>query len=55
MAIVEIVTAEGQIPQATWLDIATTGKAKTAIRRALREADRGRFIKLGPGTGTLCF
>ena len=44
---VEIITAEGQMPQGTWLDIATTGKAKTAIRRALREADRERFIKLG--------
>ncbi len=44
---VEIITAEGQQPQATWLDIATTGKAKSAIRRALREVDRGRFIKLG--------
>ena len=44
---VEIITAEGQVPQATWLDIASTGKAKTAIRRALREVDRSRFIKLG--------
>ncbi|HBV54731.1 MAG TPA: bifunctional (p)ppGpp synthetase/guanosine-3',5'-bis(diphosphate) 3'-pyrophosphohydrolase [Rhodobacteraceae bacterium] len=44
---VEVITAEGQVPQATWLDIATTGKAKTAIRRALREVDRSRFIKLG--------
>jgi (p)ppGpp synthase/HD superfamily hydrolase len=44
---IEIITAEGQEPQATWLDIATTGKAKTAIRRALREVDRERFIKLG--------
>ncbi|SDH87534.1 RelA/SpoT family protein [Alloyangia pacifica] len=44
---VEIITAEGQTPQATWLDIATTGKARSAIRRALREAGRGRFIKLG--------
>jgi len=44
---VEIVTAEGQSPQATWLDIASTGKAKSAIRRALREADRERFVKLG--------
>ena len=43
----EIITAEGQTPQATWLDIATTGKARTAIRRALREAGRERFIKLG--------
>tara|TARA_R110002020_G_scaffold327121_9_gene542977 strand:+ start:1850 stop:4003 length:2154 start_codon:yes stop_codon:yes gene_type:complete len=44
---VEIITAEGQTPQNTWLDIATTGKAKTAIRRSLREVDRARFVKLG--------
>jgi GTP pyrophosphokinase/guanosine-3',5'-bis(diphosphate) 3'-pyrophosphohydrolase len=44
---VEIITAEGQTPQATWLDIATTGKARSAIRRALREVDRERFAKLG--------
>lgn len=44
---VDIVTAEGQSPQATWLDIATTGKAKSAIRRALREAGRERFAQLG--------
>jgi len=44
---VEVIIADGQTPQATWLDIATTGKAKSAIRRALRELDRGRFIKLG--------
>ncbi|WP_299368121.1 bifunctional (p)ppGpp synthetase/guanosine-3',5'-bis(diphosphate) 3'-pyrophosphohydrolase [uncultured Tateyamaria sp.] len=44
---VDIITAEGQMPQATWLEIATTGKAKTAIRRSLREADRERFITLG--------
>lgn len=44
---VEIVTAEGQRPQATWLDIVVTGRAKAAIRRSLREEDRERFIKLG--------
>ncbi|KMK65847.1 bifunctional (p)ppGpp synthetase/guanosine-3',5'-bis(diphosphate) 3'-pyrophosphohydrolase [Puniceibacterium sp. IMCC21224] len=44
---VDIIVAEGQTPQATWLDIATTGKAKSAIRRALREANRERYIKLG--------
>jgi guanosine-3',5'-bis(diphosphate) 3'-pyrophosphohydrolase len=44
---VEIITAKGQSPQSTWLEIATTGKAKSAIRRSLREADRDRFIKLG--------
>ena len=44
---VEVITAEGQVPQATWLDIASTGKAKSAIRRALREQNRARYIKLG--------
>ncbi|MEL6701847.1 MAG: RelA/SpoT AH/RIS domain-containing protein, partial [Pseudomonadota bacterium] len=44
---VDIITAEGQSPQATWIDIAATGRAKSAIRRSLREEDRERFIKLG--------
>ena len=44
---IEIITATGQTPQATWLEIATTGKAKTAIRRSLREADRERLVTLG--------
>jgi GTP pyrophosphokinase/guanosine-3',5'-bis(diphosphate) 3'-pyrophosphohydrolase len=44
---IEIITATGSTPQATWLEIATTGKAKTAIRRSLREADRERLIMLG--------
>ena len=44
---VEIITAEGQKPQVTWIDIASTGRAKSAIRRSLREEDRERFIRLG--------
>ncbi len=44
---IEVITAEGQTPQATWIDIAVTGRAKTAIRKALREEDRERFIRLG--------
>ncbi|WP_170775318.1 RelA/SpoT family protein [Ruegeria lacuscaerulensis] len=44
---VDVITADGQTPQVTWLEIAVTGKARTAIRRALREVDRERFIKLG--------
>ncbi len=44
---VEIMTAEGQRPQSTWIDIVATGRAKAAIRRSLREEDRERFIKLG--------
>ena len=44
---VEIITAQGQNPQSTWLDMTETGKAKTAIRRALREADRERMVVMG--------
>ncbi len=44
---VEIITAEGQRPQATWIDIVATGRAKAAIRRSLRDEDRERFVKLG--------
>ncbi len=52
---VEITTAEGQRPQATWLDIVTTGRAKSAIRRSLREEDRERFIKLGRELARVAF
>lgn len=44
---VEIITAEGQRPQATWMDIAVTGRARSAIRRALREEHREGFVRLG--------
>ncbi len=52
---VEIITAEGQTPQASWIDIAVTGRAKTAIRRMLREEDRERFIKLGAELARVAF
>ncbi|MEZ7812178.1 MAG: guanosine-3',5'-bis(diphosphate) 3'-pyrophosphohydrolase [Paracoccaceae bacterium] len=44
---VEIISADGQRPQASWIDIVVTGRAKAAIRRSLREEDRSRFVKLG--------
>ena len=44
---IEILTAMGQEPQATWLEMTETGKAKSAIRRALREADRDKYIIMG--------
>ena len=44
---IEIITAEGQRPQATWIDIVATGRAKAAIRKSLREEDKERFEKLG--------
>jgi len=52
---VEILTAEGQRPQATWIDIVATGRAKAAIRRSLREEDRERFIKLGRELARVAF
>ena len=44
---VEIITAEGQRPQASWVELVHTGRAKAAIRRSLREEDRERFVRLG--------
>ena len=52
---VEIITAEGQRPQASWIDIVATGRAKSAIRRALREEDRSRFIRLGRELARVAF
>ena len=52
---VEIATADGQSPQATWIDIVVTGRAKAAIRRNLREEDRGRYVKLGQELARVAF
>ncbi len=52
---VEIITAEGQRPQASWIDIVVTGRAKAAIRRSLRDEDQQRFIKLGQELARVAF
>ena len=52
---VEIITAQGQRPQATWIDIVVTGRAKSAIRRSLREENRERFVKLGHELARVAF
>ncbi|MGR3660024.1 MAG: RelA/SpoT family protein [Paracoccaceae bacterium] len=52
---VEIITAEGQRPQFSWIDIVVTGRAKAAIRRSLRDEDRERFIKLGRELARVAF
>ena len=52
---IDVITAEGQTPQVTWIDIAVTGRAKSAIRRSLREEDRGRFIRLGKELARVAF
>ncbi|RMD91543.1 MAG: bifunctional (p)ppGpp synthetase/guanosine-3',5'-bis(diphosphate) 3'-pyrophosphohydrolase [Alphaproteobacteria bacterium] len=52
---VEIITAEGQHPQPSWMDIAVTGRARAAIRRALRQQHRERYIRLGRELARVAF
>ena len=52
---VEIIRAEGQRPQENWLDSAVTGRAKAAIRKALREDHRESYIRLGRELARLSF
>ncbi|MCB1407240.1 MAG: bifunctional (p)ppGpp synthetase/guanosine-3',5'-bis(diphosphate) 3'-pyrophosphohydrolase, partial [Rhodobacteraceae bacterium] len=52
---VEIITAEGQRPQSSWLELVHTGRAKSAIRRSLREEDRERFMRLGRELARVAF
>ncbi|MEO0761709.1 MAG: bifunctional (p)ppGpp synthetase/guanosine-3',5'-bis(diphosphate) 3'-pyrophosphohydrolase, partial [Pseudomonadota bacterium] len=44
---VEIITADGQQPSPHWEDLVTTGRAKHAIRRSLREQRREAEVLLG--------
>ena len=44
---VEILKSVGQEPQPGWLTFAITGKARAAIRRYIRQKQRGEEIKLG--------
>ena len=44
---VEILVAQGHTPPAAWERIAVTGKARSAIRRAAREALRDQYSELG--------
>jgi GTP pyrophosphokinase len=44
---VEVITAKGQTPSPHWEDMAQTGRAKSAIRRALRDRLREEQIGLG--------
>jgi GTP diphosphokinase / guanosine-3',5'-bis(diphosphate) 3'-diphosphatase len=52
---VEIITAEGQRPQSSWIELVHTGRAKSAIRRSLRDEDRERFERLGRELMRLAF
>ncbi len=44
---VEIIRADAQRPSPVWMDMAVTGRARSAIRRALREDVRDENIRLG--------
>jgi len=44
---VEIACAEGQTPPAVWEGLVMTGKARSAIRRATRDAVRAQYAVLG--------
>ncbi|MEO1551195.1 MAG: bifunctional (p)ppGpp synthetase/guanosine-3',5'-bis(diphosphate) 3'-pyrophosphohydrolase, partial [Pseudomonadota bacterium] len=44
---VVIIRAEGQRPQPSWEEMVVTGRAKSAIRRSLREDHRSGHIRLG--------
>jgi GTP pyrophosphokinase len=44
---VEVLTNEAQVPPAAWESLVVTGKARSAIRRATREAVRKQFAGLG--------
>ena len=44
---VEIITAQGQRPSPQWEDLARTGRAKSAIRRTLRDRLRSEQVALG--------
>jgi GTP diphosphokinase / guanosine-3',5'-bis(diphosphate) 3'-diphosphatase len=44
---VEVIRQEGQVPPAIWETLVLTGKARSAIRRATREAMRAQYAGLG--------
>ena len=44
---VDVLRAEGQRPQESWEEMVVTGRAKSAIRKHLREENRDAHIRLG--------
>lgn len=44
---VEIIRVESSRPSPVWMDMAATGRARAAIRRALRDEERDEHIRLG--------
>ena len=52
---VEIACAEGQVPPAAWESLVVTGKARSSIRRATRDAVRSQYAGLGRQIVTRAF
>jgi guanosine-3',5'-bis(diphosphate) 3'-pyrophosphohydrolase len=52
---VEIACAEAQVPPAVWETVVITGKARSAIRRATRDARRAQYAGLGRQIVTRAF
>jgi guanosine-3',5'-bis(diphosphate) 3'-pyrophosphohydrolase len=52
---VEVAVAEGQVPPAAWETLVVTGKARSAIRRATRDAVRSQYAGLGRQIVTRAF
>ncbi|MEH3035173.1 MAG: bifunctional (p)ppGpp synthetase/guanosine-3',5'-bis(diphosphate) 3'-pyrophosphohydrolase [Sphingomonas adhaesiva] len=44
---VQVLRSKAQVPQASWLNLAITAKALAAIRRHLRNEERGQTVALG--------
>ncbi len=52
---VTIIRADGQLPQASWESMVITGRAKTAIRRNIKEQYKSSDIKLGSELARVAF
>ena len=52
---VSIIRAEGQRPQSSWEEMVITGRAKTAIRRSIKEENRLGYVKLGSEIARVSF
>jgi len=44
---IEVLTSKGQKPQPNWLNFCITGKARSQIRKSLRDHEKDEFEKLG--------
>ena len=44
---IEVLVSKGQKPQPNWLNFCMTGKAKSQIRKSLRDHEKDEFDKLG--------